>query len=268
MNGNMMQMPLLISALIRHADRYHGDVEIVSRTAADEIHRYTYRDLHRRSRQLANALARSRRAAVLAGRNAGMEHASASGALLRHVRHRRGDQYRQSAAVPGADRVHRQPRRGRDRVLRSPVRAAGREDRAALPRRPGMGRAVRPRAHAGLRRCRSRATRSSSPRRATTMRGRSSTRTRRHRCATRRGPPATRRACCSPIARPCCTPSASAWPTVSPSRRAMWSFRSRRCSTSFRGGCRMRRAWSAPSRCCRVRSSTARACISCSKRRR
>jgi fatty-acyl-CoA synthase len=56
MNGNMMQMPLLISALIRHADRYHGDVEIVSRTAADEIHRYTYRDAHRRSRQLANAL--------------------------------------------------------------------------------------------------------------------------------------------------------------------------------------------------------------------
>ena len=44
MNGNMMQMPLLISALIRHADRYHGDVEIVSRPAADEMHRYTYRD--------------------------------------------------------------------------------------------------------------------------------------------------------------------------------------------------------------------------------
>ncbi|MEP6996643.1 MAG: 3-(methylthio)propionyl-CoA ligase [Betaproteobacteria bacterium] len=56
MNGNMMQMPLLISALIRHADRYHGDVEIVSRPATDEIHRYTYRDAHRRSRQLARAL--------------------------------------------------------------------------------------------------------------------------------------------------------------------------------------------------------------------
>ncbi len=56
MNGNMMQMPLLISALIRHADRYHGDVEIVSRPAVDETHRYTYRDLHRRSRQLANVL--------------------------------------------------------------------------------------------------------------------------------------------------------------------------------------------------------------------
>jgi fatty-acyl-CoA synthase len=56
MNGNMMQMPLLISALIRHADRYHADVEIVSRPATGELHRYTYRDAHRRSRQLAKAL--------------------------------------------------------------------------------------------------------------------------------------------------------------------------------------------------------------------
>ncbi|HKW81446.1 MAG TPA: 3-(methylthio)propionyl-CoA ligase [Casimicrobiaceae bacterium] len=56
MNGNMMQMPLLISALIRHADRYHGDVEIVSRPAAGRLFRYTYRDAHRRARQLAKAL--------------------------------------------------------------------------------------------------------------------------------------------------------------------------------------------------------------------
>ena len=56
MYGNMMQMPLLISALLRHADAYHGDTEIVSRMAPGEIHRYTYRDAHRRVRQLANAL--------------------------------------------------------------------------------------------------------------------------------------------------------------------------------------------------------------------
>ena len=56
MFGNMMQTPLLISALIRHADVYHGDTEIVSRPAAGQMHRYTYRDAHRRSRQLANAL--------------------------------------------------------------------------------------------------------------------------------------------------------------------------------------------------------------------
>jgi acyl-CoA synthetase (AMP-forming)/AMP-acid ligase II len=56
MYGNMMQMPLLISALLRHADAYHGDTEIVSRLAPGEIHRYTYRDAHRRARQVANAL--------------------------------------------------------------------------------------------------------------------------------------------------------------------------------------------------------------------
>ena len=56
MHGNMMQMPLLISALLRHADSYHGDTEIVSRLGPVNIHRYTYRDAHRRARQLANAL--------------------------------------------------------------------------------------------------------------------------------------------------------------------------------------------------------------------
>ena len=53
-----MQMPLLISSLIRHADRHHGDTEIVSRRVEGDIHRYTYRDCHRRARQMANALAR------------------------------------------------------------------------------------------------------------------------------------------------------------------------------------------------------------------
>jgi 3-(methylthio)propionyl---CoA ligase len=56
MRGLMMEMPLLISGLIRHADREHGDTEIVSRTVEGPIHRYTYRDAHRRSRRLANAL--------------------------------------------------------------------------------------------------------------------------------------------------------------------------------------------------------------------
>jgi fatty-acyl-CoA synthase len=56
MLGQMMQMPLLISSLIRHADGCHGDGEIVSRLPEGGIHRYTYHDAHRRSRQLANAL--------------------------------------------------------------------------------------------------------------------------------------------------------------------------------------------------------------------
>ena len=56
MQGLMMNMPLMISSLIRHADRYHGDTEIVSRTIEGPIHRYTYADAHARSRRLARAL--------------------------------------------------------------------------------------------------------------------------------------------------------------------------------------------------------------------
>ncbi|MDX2219297.1 MAG: 3-(methylthio)propionyl-CoA ligase [Burkholderiales bacterium] len=56
MQGLMMQMPLMISALLTHAEKNHADTEIVSRTVEGDIHRYTYRDLGRRSRQLANAL--------------------------------------------------------------------------------------------------------------------------------------------------------------------------------------------------------------------
>ncbi len=58
MLGLMMDEPLLIASLLRHADRYHGDTEIVSRTTEATIHRYTYRDAHIRARKLANALGR------------------------------------------------------------------------------------------------------------------------------------------------------------------------------------------------------------------
>jgi fatty-acyl-CoA synthase len=56
MNGLMMQKKLLISSLIVHADRHHGDTEIVSRRVEGDIHRYTFRDCHRRARQMANVL--------------------------------------------------------------------------------------------------------------------------------------------------------------------------------------------------------------------
>src|SRR6478735_699739 len=60
MHGLMMDMPLLISGLIRHADRHHGATEIVSKTVEGGIHRYTYREAHTRARRLANALQRLR----------------------------------------------------------------------------------------------------------------------------------------------------------------------------------------------------------------
>jgi fatty-acyl-CoA synthase len=58
MQGLMMDMPLLISGLLQHADRHHGSTEIVSKTVEGGVHRYTYRDAHARARRLANALLR------------------------------------------------------------------------------------------------------------------------------------------------------------------------------------------------------------------
>jgi acyl-CoA synthetase (AMP-forming)/AMP-acid ligase II len=56
MKGLMQNQPLLLSSLLRHADRFHGDTEIVSRMAEGPIHRETYQDAARRARKLADAL--------------------------------------------------------------------------------------------------------------------------------------------------------------------------------------------------------------------
>jgi len=56
MLGLMQNQPLLISGLIAHAERHHGDGEVVSRRVEGDIHRYRWRDVARRSRQVASAL--------------------------------------------------------------------------------------------------------------------------------------------------------------------------------------------------------------------
>jgi fatty-acyl-CoA synthase len=56
MLGLMQNQPLLISGLIDFADKHHGDGEVVSRRVEGDIHRYTWSDVARRSRQVANAL--------------------------------------------------------------------------------------------------------------------------------------------------------------------------------------------------------------------
>ena len=111
MFGHMMQTPLLISSLIDTPTVYHGDTEIVSRPVEGRIHRYTYRDAHRRDR--ANSRTRWPRWAWRRRprRHAGLERLPPLRALLRRVRHGRGDPHHQPAAVSRADRLHRQPRR-------------------------------------------------------------------------------------------------------------------------------------------------------------
>ena len=56
MNGLMMQQSLLISSLLVHAERHHGEQEVVSRRVEGDVHRETYRELAARSRRMAKAL--------------------------------------------------------------------------------------------------------------------------------------------------------------------------------------------------------------------
>jgi len=56
MHGLMMDTPLLISSIAEHAEKFHGDREIVSVTMDNPRHRCTIRDVTTRARQLANAL--------------------------------------------------------------------------------------------------------------------------------------------------------------------------------------------------------------------
>ena len=56
MHGQMMEMPLLVSSILRHAARHFPETEVVSRRVEGDLHRYTYRDAERRARQLASAL--------------------------------------------------------------------------------------------------------------------------------------------------------------------------------------------------------------------
>ena len=54
--GLMMHPPLLLSAILEHADAQWGKSEIVSRETHGGLHRYNFSRLAARSRQLANAL--------------------------------------------------------------------------------------------------------------------------------------------------------------------------------------------------------------------
>jgi fatty-acyl-CoA synthase len=59
MLGLMQDWPLLVHKIIDHAARYHGGREVVTRTVEGPVARTNYRDIARRSRQLASALERA-----------------------------------------------------------------------------------------------------------------------------------------------------------------------------------------------------------------
>ena len=57
MLGTMMRFPLTLTAMLEHAGKVHGDVEIVSRLPDKSLHRHRFADLYRRAHRLGSALA-------------------------------------------------------------------------------------------------------------------------------------------------------------------------------------------------------------------
>jgi fatty-acyl-CoA synthase len=58
MLGQMQDWPLLVHKIIDHAELYHGDREVVTRSVEGPIHRTNYREIAVRSRRVAEALDR------------------------------------------------------------------------------------------------------------------------------------------------------------------------------------------------------------------
>ena len=56
MLGLMQNQSLLISGILKHAARHHGEAQVISRTHERTTHRYTWADVERRSRRLVRAL--------------------------------------------------------------------------------------------------------------------------------------------------------------------------------------------------------------------
>ena len=56
MDGLMMDFQLTLPPILRRAETYFGGHEIVTRLPDKSFHRYTYRDMARRAKQLAVAL--------------------------------------------------------------------------------------------------------------------------------------------------------------------------------------------------------------------
>ena len=52
MLGMMMNTPLLVSSILRHAATYHGGTEVVSKTIEGPIHRYGYADALARAKRI------------------------------------------------------------------------------------------------------------------------------------------------------------------------------------------------------------------------
>ena len=147
MLGLMQRRELLISSIIQHAARHHGDGEVVSRRDDGSIARTNYADSGAARAKADGCAARAGRRLRRPRRHAGHEQRPPSRTLLRRFRHGRGLPHHQSAPGAGRHRLHHQPRRRSCAVRRRLFRAAGRRHRAQgrrhFARDRGAGRSGR-----------------------------------------------------------------------------------------------------------------------------
>jgi 3-(methylthio)propionyl---CoA ligase len=214
MYGQMMQQPLLISSLLVHAERHHGDREIVSRRVEGDIHRTP---TARWPRARASWPMRWTRWAAAGDRVAtlawnGYRHmelyfgVSGSGAVL----HTLNPRLHPDQMVWIADHAEDQVLCFDLTFLPLVEAVAAKRPRSSTSSRcataptAGRQRHARPAVLRGLDR-RSQTTATTGP---------SFDENTASRCATPAAPPATPRACCTATAPPCCTPMPRRCPTA------------------------------------------------------
>ena len=206
MLGLMQDWPLLCHRVIDHAAANHAERAIITRSIEGPFHTTTYAASPRARAQGRAAPRPGRRQARRPGGDAGLEHLAPSRGLVRHHGDRRRLSHRQSAPVPGPDRLDHQPRRGPRDDGRPDLRPAPGKARGQAADRRALRGADRRRPHADRRRCGTPCpTRTGSARSTAISPGSPSTRIPPPACATPRARPAIPRASSTRTARTCCT---------------------------------------------------------------
>ena len=208
MLGRMQDWPLLMHKVIDFAATQFPDREVASRLVEGPMHRTNYREIRQRALKVAKRLEKDGDPARRPRRDARLEQLPPSRGLVRHRGARRDLPYDQSAPVSRADRLDRQSRRGPDRDDGPDLRAAARKRSPTICRRSSASWCMTDAAHMPATEAeeRHRLTRSGSARSTTISPGRSSTSGPPAASATRRAPPAIRRACSTRIGRTSCIP--------------------------------------------------------------
>ena len=112
MHGLMMDdYQLTLPPILRRAETFFGDKEVVTRLPDKSFHRYTYRDMAGRAKQLAVGAAEARARAGRPGRHAVLEPLPAPRGVLRHPVRRLRPAHAQPAPAPDRPRLRRRTTR-------------------------------------------------------------------------------------------------------------------------------------------------------------